>query len=214
MSLSAEFRSTVAWKEPSSGLAPRGDGCQPTRRRSVLLRLHGFDDSGCRTADLCERVPPQVLQRSLHGFGLGHARELELDQHVIRVTCALRDAVPAHTRLGPTDGIRIESLELPGVEVADLMFDLQNGHRFSLNGPSGRGHGVLKKQDSAPVWHAGPAAFTRSKTVSRSQSSRTSTTSIEFPDVSPFRHSPRSREWKHACPVSRECFHASSAMYA
>src|SRR5438046_837635 len=43
----------------------------------------------------------------------------------------------------------------------------------------------LKKQDSAPVWHAGPEGRTFSKTASRSQSSRTSTTSIALPDVAP-----------------------------
>src|SRR5450759_982730 len=73
-------------------------------------------------------------------------------------------------------------------------------------------HGSLKKHDSAPVWQAGPAAFTRSRTASRSQSSRTSITSMVFPDVSPFRHSPLSREWNHAWPLSCVCVHASSSM--
>src|SRR5207247_1334900 len=70
----------------------------------------------------------------------------------------------------------------------------------------------LKKQDSAPVWHAGPEGRTFSKTASRSQSSRTSTTSIALPDVAPFSHSPRVREWNQARPDSCVLVHASSSM--
>src|SRR6266545_3197535 len=72
----------------------------------------------------------------------------------------------------------------------------------------------LKKHERAPVWHAGPAAFTRSSTESRSQSRRTSSTSIVLPEVAPFSHRPRSRDRNHARPVSRVLSHASWSMYA
>src|SRR3981189_1634632 len=51
---------------------------------------------------------------------------------------------------------------------------------------AGAQSGPLKKHETAPVWQAGPAGFTRSSTVSASQSSRVSTTSILLPDVAPF----------------------------
>src|SRR5207237_8333317 len=58
--------------------------------------------------------------------------------------------------------------------------------------------GSLKKQDSAPVWHAGPAGRTRSRIASWSQSSFASTPSITFPQAAPFSHTPRSPKVTHA----------------
>src|SRR5260370_21186135 len=102
--------------------------------------------------------------------------------------------------------------------------NITHKHAHSPSPPGGRGlgrgagvlwavqSGSLKKHDSAPVWQAGPAGFTRSSTVSASQSSRVSITSIRFPEVPPFSHRPRVREWKHALPGPRVFVPASSSM--
>src|SRR5207248_1723343 len=60
----------------------------------------------------------------------------------------------------------------------------------------------VKKQLSAPVWQAGPWAWTLSRMVSASQSSRRSSTSRKLPEVAPFSQSPRLREWNQAWPVA------------
>src|SRR5690348_5753203 len=75
-------------------------------------------------------------------------------------------------------------------------YDCPSGasRHLPMNGEDYNWSAGLKKHDSAPVWHAGPAGFTRSSTASRSQSRRTSTTSIVLPDVAPFSHRPLSRE--------------------
>ena len=71
------------------------------------------------------------------------------------------------------------------------------------------------KHESEPVWHAGPAGRTRTRSASPSQSSRSSSTASVFPDVAPFRQSScRDRLQNHASPVSRVSRSASASIHA
>jgi hypothetical protein len=71
------------------------------------------------------------------------------------------------------------------------------------------------KQDTEPVWHAGPFGRTRRSSASPSQSSRNSSTASVFPEVSPLRQSRlRERLKKCASPESRVSCSASASIHA
>ena len=59
----------------------------------------------------------------------------------------------------------------------------------SASQPSSSAAGFGSKQERAPVWQVGPAGRARTRSASRSQSARTSTTSSTLPEVSPLRQS-------------------------
>ena len=66
-----------------------------------------------------------ALQKGEKGLHLACSIELKVDHDVIPIVGRLENSVAAHAQLLPPSVYRVEG-HLPGVEVADRMFDLQD----------------------------------------------------------------------------------------
>src|ERR671933_531089 len=103
---------------------------------SVLLDLHRLHDTRLRVAPQgrrgflrCPHVAPKPAEKS---FRFARVVELKLDDDVVRISGRSENLVAADARLLPLVGEAVEGC-LPGVEVADWVFDLKDVHPlFSL----------------------------------------------------------------------------------
>src|SRR4028119_1720500 len=71
-------------------------------------------------------LAPKPAEKGLRRAG---AVESKLDNDVVRIVGGLKDLVAAHARVLPLAREAVEG-SLPGVEVADWVFDLKNVHSF------------------------------------------------------------------------------------
>jgi hypothetical protein len=103
---------------------------------SVLPNLHRLHDARLRLAKQGWRcflrrphVAPKPAEKS---FRFARVVELKLDDDVVRIVRGSQNLVAADARLLPLVGEAVEGC-LPGVEVADWVFDLKDVHPlFSL----------------------------------------------------------------------------------
>lgn len=109
------------------GAERRQLGPDRSYRQSVLRALHRLDDPRPRTTDqggCCSRRSPHLAFGGEKGRRLARAVEVEADHDVVRVVDRAEDPVASHPRLLPASRVAIAG-RLPGVEVADLVFEAQ-----------------------------------------------------------------------------------------